>query len=128
MKWLKDVVLDITITLIALIYAIWQPGWAWWVLVIYTPLMALLKGVALANPMLADMASKKRNEVPFWFHHVLYAVSVLSLLTARWYLMAGLWIAIWLMSIVTDSRVQTASALGRNAPKEKKGKFKPAQG
>jgi hypothetical protein len=117
MKWIKDVVIDIAVTLVVLVYALWQPAWAKWVLMIYTPLMMLLKGVAVANPMLAGMASKKGAEVPFWFHHVLYAASVLALLTARWYIMAGLWIAIWLMSIATDTQSRTSTTNSKRSAK-----------
>lgn len=127
MKWLKNVVIDIAVTLVALAYAFWEPDWAKWVLMIYTPLMVFVKGIAMANPMMASMASKQRDEVPFWFHHVLYATCVLSLLTVQWYLMAGLWIAIWLMSIVTDTRVNTVSAASGKI-QDGKGKFKPARG
>ncbi|HET6568157.1 MAG TPA: hypothetical protein VFG50_09345 [Rhodothermales bacterium] len=107
MHWLKDVVIDIAITLVILAYALWQPQWAWWIVVVYSSLMLLLKGAALSSPLLTGMSTKKGQEVPFWFYHILYAVNVFALLTLRWYVMAGVWAAIWIMSIAADSQSRT---------------------
>lgn len=118
MHWLKDVIIDIAITVVILAYAIGQPQWAWWIIVIYSSLMLLLKGAALSSPMLSGMSTKKGQEVPFWFYHILYAVNVFALLTQRWYLMAGVWAAIWILSIASDTQVRSARAAKTAASKK----------
>ena len=107
MNWLKDAIIDIAVTLVIVAYAIWRPEWAWWVIVIYTPLMLLLKLSALSSPVRA-LSGKAKVTVPGWFYHVLYAVNVVALLVAEWWIVAAGWVLIWVLSMIAESKSKAA--------------------
>ncbi len=99
MGWVRHVVIDIAAVAVIALATFGGHPWAKWVVWIYTPLMLLLKLAAMS----ADVAPKQ-GDVPDWFYHVTYAVSVVILLYHFWYWEAAGWIAIWLLSVVAASR------------------------
>jgi hypothetical protein len=102
--WLKDVILDLAIAVCVVALALFGAEWAYWVLVIYTPFMVLLKGVAAFAPTMARGKKKVADGPPAWFFHVLYGASVMLLgYSQQWWIAAG-WLAIWLLSAVAERR------------------------
>lgn len=116
MPWLKNVVLDIVCTALIAVYALlgtsWSGGIRWFIL-IYTPLMLVLKLAALAvgpGTLRGRSASKKLGtQAPQSFFHVAYALNVLLLLYAQWWIMAAAWALIWIFSFVFERRNRPSS-------------------
>lgn len=103
MSWLKSVLIDIAVTIIIAFYVFQSPEWGYWIIVIYTPLMLLLKVGALTSGV-AQAVKKSDSSAPSWFFHLLYSVNLLLFLIANWWLMAGMWAAIWILSAVQESK------------------------
>lgn len=110
MSWLKHVIVDLAITAVIVFYALQGPEWAWWVLVIYTPLLIVLKLLAMSSGVAGAVKAKGGNEPPDWFFHVIYAVSVLLLLQANDYILATGWAVIWVLSAVGLARSRPSKA------------------
>ena len=115
MPWLKSVLLDIVCTVLIAIAVTVSADWVRGVrifIMIYTPLMLVLKLVALGvKPgTLRAAGTKKRldNAAPPLFFHVLYGANVLLLLWGQWWIMAAAWAAIWILSFVYDRRMRAA--------------------
>lgn len=122
MSWLKHVIVDLAITAIIILYALQSPEWAWWIIVIYTPLLIVLKLLAMSSGVAGAVKAKGGNEPPDWFFHAIYAVSVLLLLRSEEFLLAAGWAVIWLLSAVAQSKsrpskTRTATAKSNAAKK-----------
>ncbi len=103
MAWLKNVLIDVLVTIVIGIYAFQTAEWGYWIITIYTPLMLLLKVAAVASGV-TKKVKKDPNAAPDWFYHVLYAVNLLLLLYTGWWIMAGGWAAIWLLSAIQAAK------------------------
>ena len=102
MSWIKNALIDLAVTAVIAIFAFNGATWGWWVIAIYTPLMVLLKVFALSGA--ATAVQRKADDVPAWFYHVLYGANVILLFVAAFNYAAFGWIAIWLLSVVAESR------------------------
>ncbi len=100
-RWLKEALLDIVVTVVIVLAAIPALPWARWIVLVYTPLMLLLKlGALLAAPHLPRM----RRSAPEALFHVLYGINVLALLVGRWWWVAVAWALIWGLSVAVERR------------------------
>ncbi|MDR9416258.1 MAG: hypothetical protein RI564_08240 [Gracilimonas sp.] len=97
MAWLKDALLDIIILLFILSYVISANSIIQIVLWVYTALLLLSKILAFFMPSLQQRANK--TEVPPYFYHVVYALTVGLFIFGSYYYFAGVWSLIWLASI-----------------------------
>lgn len=103
MAWIKNVLIDLAVTVVIALLA-WQ-DWRWaevavW---IYTPLMAALKALALFAGSLGGL-DRGLGAAPDWFYHLIYAINVGVLAAdARW-ILAGLWVLIWALSVIAERR------------------------
>ncbi len=105
MKWIQGVLLDIAVTVCIAVATLQGAEWAKWVVWIYTPFMLVLKIAAYFGPSMVKKKRKDRpDEPPPWFHHLLYAINVLLLSVARWWLEAAGWLAIWIISYLTERK------------------------
>lgn len=105
MTVIKTAIVDIAVTVLIILAVTTGAGWAWWIIAIYTPLMLLLKVLAVAGPRISKL-KVSREEPPRMLLHFLYGVNVVALgLAAWWYLFAG-WLAIWILSIVQERRTR----------------------
>ena len=96
-NWLKEVVVDIMVTLFIAVAIALGDSWMWWVLAVYSGLLTIAKGLVLRGDGFPNRTQKSK-QAPEWFFHLLYAVNVALLVYAGWwYLMAG-WCLIWLFS------------------------------
>lgn len=97
MKWLNEVIVDIMVTLF-IAASIWLGDiWMWWVIVVYTGLLLIAKGVVLTGDGFLSRAQKSQ-QVPDWFLHVLYAINLVLLAYAAWWYLFAAWCLIWLFS------------------------------
>jgi len=102
--WLKDVILDLVVAACVVALALFGTDWAYWVLVVYTPFMVLLKAVAAFGPAMAKGKKKAASGPPAWFFHVLYAASFgLLAYAGQWWIAAG-WLGIWVLSAVAERK------------------------
>ena len=100
-RWLKEALLDVVVTVVIVLAAIPALPWARWIVLVYTPLMLLLKlGALLAAPH----AGQVRRSAPEALFHVLYGINVLALLVGRWWWMAVAWVLIWGLSVAVERR------------------------
>ena len=105
MAWLKNVVVDIVVTiLIVLVTSNVLPAWADWIVLVYTPFIFLVKAVALFSGVSKIKQKKPEEEPPEWFLHTLYAINVAALLYAQWWIFAGIWAITWLFSFIQERR------------------------
>lgn len=96
MTWLKNVILDLAVTACILAATVFDQTWAGWVVVIYTPLMLVLKAGVFFMPSVG--ATARRDDVPELVYHVLYAVDAGLLLLHGWWWTGGGWVLIWALS------------------------------
>ena len=105
MAWLKNVVVDILVTVvIILVTNNVLPEWADWIVVVYTPFMLVLKAITLFGGVKPIKSKNAEENPPDWFLHVLYAINIAALAYAGWYITAGQWGLIWLFSFIIDKR------------------------
>lgn len=116
MNWLKHVLVDVAVTVLLVVAATLNLEWAHWIILIYTPLMLILKIVAFTGSHALGKAKQKETGVPVWFYHVLYAVNVAASVWAamkgmeHWWLIASGWVLIWTLSIAADVRSRPVAA------------------
>lgn len=89
MTWIKDVIVDILVTLF-IGAAVWLGDiWMWWVIAVYSALLLIAKGVVLTGDGFLNRTHKSQK-APDWFLHVLYAANIILLMIAGWWiLLAG---------------------------------------
>lgn len=104
MAWLKTVVIDLVMVLVAFVAVFAAQEWAWWIIAVYTPLMLLLKIFAFAGGAFLSQVKGKGPTAPPVFFHVIYAIMVALMLYAGWWLLAAGWAGIWLLSFVAERR------------------------
>jgi hypothetical protein len=116
MNWLKHVLVDVAVAALIVLAAALDLVWAHWIILIYTPLMLILKIVAFTGSNTLGKVKQKATDVPVWFYHVLYAINVAASVWAalagleHWWLIAGGWVLIWTLSIAADVRMRPAAA------------------
>ncbi|MCH8556637.1 MAG: hypothetical protein LAT84_02390 [Balneolia bacterium] len=106
MHILKNSFVDILVTLFILAAVLSGAEWMWWVVVVYTSLMLLLKFVDYSGVAFSSFKKSGGPEVPQWPFHVLYGANVLILAWSTWYVTAGLWALIWLFSWLKLQKVK----------------------
>jgi hypothetical protein len=120
MSWIKNALIDIGVTVLIVLTAVLDLTWTRWVVLIYTPLMLIMKIVAFLGSASLGTLQRKSDGVPTWFYHVLYAVNV-GVMAGYAYLSAGVparhgwmlaagWALIWILSIAAEVRMRPAAA------------------
>lgn len=120
MPWIKNALIDIAVTVLILITAALDLTWARWIVLIYTPLMLIMKVMAFLGSQSLGQLQRKGDDVPGWFYHALYAtnvavmtgyafVSVDTVARHAWMLAIG-WAAIWILSIAAEIRMRPVAA------------------
>ncbi len=105
MSWLKDVIVDILVTVSIALATLQDAVWAKWVVWIYTPFILFLKVVAFFGPSVVKKVGKAKQEgAPDWVFHLLYGANVILLAGAQWWLEAAGWAAIWLISYLASRK------------------------
>lgn len=110
MTWLKNIVIDLAVTLLVVVAVVTGAAWAEWIIVIYTPLMLIMKVVALVGGSLFSKLQTAPDEVPRWLYHVLYGVNTGLLLGYGWWWVGGQWGVIWLLSTMIDRQWHRSSS------------------
>lgn len=114
MDWIKHTLVDVAVTILIVLATTLDLEWARWGVLIYTPLMVILKIVALLGSRALGQLKRKGDGVPPWFYHVLYALNVAFSAgfavaggggnAHQWWVIAGGWALIWVLSIAAELR------------------------
>ncbi len=99
MNSLKEILVDICVTVFIVVAVMLHDPWMWWVIAVYTVLMFIAKVVALYSEGLLRRAQKNRSDNDRILHF-LYALNIILLAYAEWWYLAVLWILIWLFSYI----------------------------
>ena len=95
LKWLKELALDIIITIIIVIGSVYNLQAIRIFLFIYTPLILIAKILALTT---ADKKKRFKNIAPTWIYHTLYALNIVFLILCHWWILTVGWALVWLFS------------------------------
>jgi hypothetical protein len=104
MRWLQHVIIDLAATAVILLAVATGANWAYWVVVVYTPIMLVVKIVGYFGRGIVRQA-KTTDEVPKLFYHAIYVISIAALAWAGWWLLSAAWLVIWVLSILTERPV-----------------------
>lgn len=104
MKWLKDAYLDVVILLFIVLFAVYTTNVLEVILWVYTSLLLLSKVLAFFMPSLQRKANK--TSAPPLFYHVIYALTVAIFFYIAKYYLAGAWLIIWIVSVISFSYVK----------------------
>jgi len=122
MTWLKNAVLDIALTALVITAVVTQIDWLRFFIIAYAGIMLFMKIGVYRSAQMTNRVNKK-EEVPVWFNHLLYAIDVAAPLFVGFWLMSGLWAAIWLVSYLTHQKgIQQREAVMKNSKSKKKAK------
>ncbi len=107
MKWIKNVIVDIIVSIVIIIAVLTKVEWLKIVVIAYTILMLLLKIIAvISDQFIKSVKPVKSIQTPLWFTSLLYALNVFVLLGFAWYLTAVQWVFIWLFSWMAFKKKQ----------------------
>lgn len=123
MEWIKNVIVDIVVSIIIVIGVLIQVQWLQIIIVAYTGLMLFLKFLALVNEQFMKSVKKTTIQVPLWFTSSLYAFNVFILLGFAWYITALQWVLIGLFSWIAykkSKKVYDSSSRKTRGAKVKK--------
>jgi len=105
MNWLKDVLVDIAVTIFIIVAVLLSDQWMKWIIWIYTGIMLLTKSLVLTGDNLLMLVKKAKNDVPEWLPHLLYATNTIVLLYFTWWYAATGWALIWVFSIIAQRKI-----------------------
>lgn len=111
MPWLKDVIVDIVVTIVIIIGAIISEPVLTAVIVGYTGLLLLIKFFVLVGDEFLNMMNKAQNSAPKWFTHLLYAANTVILLSFHWWYAGTGWAIIWMLSFLTQRKLDKKKAI-----------------
>jgi hypothetical protein len=110
MNWLKEVVVDVIITLVLICIFLFNR--TEWVLAfqIYTPILLFLKLIAILG---SSLGNRLHGNAPPTFFHTLYAINVLVFLINGWWALCVQWMIVWFLSSIFNIKIQKSAALVR---------------
>jgi len=112
MNWIKEVVVDLIVTMVILVAVLTNLHWLGLIVIGYTLLMLLLKGIVALNHSLIGALKPRKSEAPEWVTHLLYGVNSLLLLAFGWWITGVQWVAIWILSWHTERQLQRTRQVG----------------
>lgn len=105
MDWLKEVILDIMVTIFILAAVYLADPWMAWIIWIYTGVMLLTKSLILFGDSFLRLADKAKTSAPVWFTHLLYGVNTAALFIFQWWFAATGWALIWIFSYMAQRKL-----------------------
>lgn len=98
MSWIKSVLLDIIAFIIIVAFAITANEVLLIIIWVYTGILLIGKILYFFVDFLQTKAQK--TDVPDWFYHLNYALSVIALAFTGNYYITGAWILVWVLSVI----------------------------
>lgn len=113
MNWLKEVVVDVIITLVLI--GIFLFSKTEWILAfqIYTPILIFLKLLALLG---SQVRHRLNGNAPPSLFHTLYAINVFVFLINGWWALSVQWMVVWFLSSLFQIKIQRDAAVLRQRP------------
>lgn len=112
MPQLKNVLVDLIVTVLIGVATVLDQRWALVLVAIYTPLMLVLKVLPLLPGALPVNLLSVADAPPNWVYHVLYAANVALLAAfAHWILASG-WLLIWGLSTAAEAKAKRSPRRG----------------
>lgn len=105
MTWLKEVIVDIAVTIFIIASVLLDDIWMKYIIWAYTGIMLLTKGIVLSSDNFMQIVKKSKNSAPEWFAHLLYGINTLVLFYFTWWYAATGWALIWLFSFLTQRKL-----------------------
>ncbi|MEX0929153.1 MAG: hypothetical protein WD266_13660 [Balneolales bacterium] len=105
MIWLKEVIVDIAVTVFILAAVLLGLEWMQYVLIGYTVFMLLAKVMVYFTDGLSQLLKKKPQAPPAAVIYQLYGINIAILILFSWWLTAGLWALVGLVSYLTDKKL-----------------------
>lgn len=109
MSWLKNILIDLTVTILVVLATVFGQMWAGWIVVVYTPVMLVLKFGAFFSGSFLNQFRRSEKDVPSWAYHVLYAINIILLGTFQWWVTALQWVLIWGLSVGSEMKMRRAT-------------------
>ncbi len=119
MLWIKNILIDLSVTVLIVIATLFGQAWAGWIVVVYTPIMLILKFGAFFSGSFLQQFRRSEADVPSWAYHVIYAVNIVLLFLYSWWVTALEWVLIWGLSVGAEMKMRGTSRKGRQG--ERKG-------
>ncbi len=110
MKIVRQVAVDLLVTLFILIVVLINTDVLNVILVIFTVVLLLARLSVLGNKEMHAKLAKKQPDVPPWFYHVLNGVNVVLLLAGKRWLLTVCWGLIWFLSWKTHQKTKEIKA------------------
>lgn len=98
MKWIKDALLDVLIFGVIIAYLFTSNTTIEIVLWVYTSFLLVGKILYFFIDFLQTKATK--TNVPDWFYHCVYLLSIILLILSKNYYLTAAWFIIWGLSII----------------------------
>lgn len=111
MPWLKDVIVDIVVTIVIIIGVFYSEPILTGIIVGYTGLLLLIKFLVLMGDEFLNMMNKAQTDAPKWFTHLLYATNTVILLFFHWWYAGAGWAIIWMLSFLTQRKLDKRKAI-----------------
>ena len=116
MPWIKNILIDLSVTVLIVLATGFDQVWAGWIVIVYTPVMLVLKFGAFFGGSFLPQFRRSDADVPSWVYHGLYAINVALLLTLDWWdtvavewVTALEWVLIWGLSVGAEMKMRTTS-------------------
>ncbi len=119
MNLIKASFIDILMTLF-IVAAVWSATvWMYWVIMVYSALILLLRLIDFSGEGFQGMLKQPRELPPDWPFHILYGLNILILLYAGWYILTAIWAGIWLFSWLKQRKTRARKAQMQAKAKER---------
>ena len=105
MSWLKEVIVDITATILIIIAVFISQPILTGIILGYTALLLITKSLVLFGEGFLNMMNRAKTNAPRWFTHMLYAINTGVLLVSKWWYAGAGWAVIWLLSYLTQRKL-----------------------
>lgn len=105
MSWLREVIVDILVTLFIIASVLLGDPWMRYIIWAYTGIMLLTKTLVLTSDYFMQIVQKSKTETPQWFSHLLYGINTIVLAYFSWWYAAVGWALIWLFSYLAQRTI-----------------------
>lgn len=105
MSWLKEVIVDIAATILIIIGVFISQPILTGIILGYTGILLVTKLIVYFGDSFLNMMNKSQTNAPDWFTHLLYAINTGVLLTFRWWYAGAGWAVIWVISYLTQRKL-----------------------
>lgn len=110
MDWIKDIFLDIIVSLFIVSAVFLEIEWMYWIVIAYTAILLLTKAIVLLADDALQLIRKTETKAPKWVNHLIYGVNTLALLVNAWWYVGSGWVLIWLLSWLAQYKLDRSRA------------------